>query len=97
MVVNDAARNWWLRTPNSTNANNVRNVNTSGALNNNNANNANGLAPDWEKCSHKVSFTPKSKHSCKEPLSQPKLEDTEVKRNASTLFVPKRKYSYQRR
>ena len=45
-VVNHAARNWWLRTPNASNANNVRNVNTSGVLNNNNANNANGLAPD---------------------------------------------------
>ncbi|WP_365699059.1 DUF6273 domain-containing protein [Ruminococcus sp.] len=41
-----SARNWWLRTPNVGNANNVRNVNTSGALNNNNASNTYGLAPD---------------------------------------------------
>lgn len=39
-------RNWWLRSPNVDNANNVRNVNTSGELNNNNALNANGLVPD---------------------------------------------------
>jgi len=38
--------NWWLRSPNTGNANNVYNVNTSGALNNNNANNTNGVAPD---------------------------------------------------
>ena len=37
---------WWLRSPNTGNANNVYNVNTSGALNNNNANNTNGVAPD---------------------------------------------------
>ena len=42
------AANWWERTPNSGNANNVRLVNTDGTLNNNNANNANGLAPDCE-------------------------------------------------
>ena len=42
------AANWWERTPNSGNANNVRLVNTDGSLNNNNANNANGLAPDCE-------------------------------------------------
>ena len=40
------ARNWWMRSANPGNANNVRNVNTSGALNNNTANNANGLVPD---------------------------------------------------
>ncbi len=40
------SRNWWLRSPNTGNSNNVRNVNTSGALNNNNANNSNGLVPD---------------------------------------------------
>ena len=40
-----AARNWWLRTPNASNANTVRNVSTSGALNNYNANVAYGLAP----------------------------------------------------
>lgn len=38
--------NWWLRSPNVSNANNARNVNNSGTLNNNNANNANSLAPD---------------------------------------------------
>jgi hypothetical protein len=43
-----SAWNWWLRTPNSGNSNNVRNVNTDGSLNNNNAfNGNNGLAPDW--------------------------------------------------
>ena len=42
----NSAANWWLRTPNSGNANNVRNVNTDGSLNNNNANNGNGVAPD---------------------------------------------------
>lgn len=42
-----AAWNWWLRTPNSGNSNNVRNVNTDGSLNNNNAYNGNnGVAPD---------------------------------------------------
>lgn len=39
------ARNWWLRSPNPSNANNVRNVNTDGTLNNNNANNTNGAVP----------------------------------------------------
>ncbi|MDO4356381.1 MAG: DUF6273 domain-containing protein [Clostridia bacterium] len=38
------ARNWWLRSPNPWNANNVRIVTSAGALNNNNANNGNGLA-----------------------------------------------------
>ena len=41
------AGNWWLRSPNPSNANNVRNVNTSGALDNNNANNSNGVAADY--------------------------------------------------
>ena len=45
----ESAANWWLRTPNSGNANNVRLVNSDGTMNNNNANNANGLAPDCEK------------------------------------------------
>lgn len=31
------ARNWWLRSPNPSNANNERNVNSDGSLNNNNA------------------------------------------------------------
>lgn len=39
-------RNWWLRSPNVSNSNNVRNVNTSGSLNNNNASNTNGVSPD---------------------------------------------------
>ena len=43
---NRIARNWWLRSPNTSNANNERNVNTDGSLNNNNANNGNWLAPD---------------------------------------------------
>lgn len=39
--------NWWLRSPNSGNANNVRNVNSDGNLNNNNAwNGNNGVRPD---------------------------------------------------
>lgn len=41
-------RNWWLRSPNWNNANNVRNVNTSGSANNNNANNTYGVAADCE-------------------------------------------------
>jgi hypothetical protein len=53
-------RNWWLRSPNTTNSNNVRNVNTSGELNNNNANNANGLVPDCVELGElKVSQTSK--------------------------------------
>ena len=48
-------RNWWLRSPNPGNANNVRNVNTSGAVNNNNVNNANGLSPDCVYSQLKVS------------------------------------------
>lgn len=47
------AGNWWMRTPNPTNANNVRNVNSDGTLNNNNANNANGCVPDCENVSIK--------------------------------------------
>lgn len=39
--------NWWLRSPNVDNANNVRNVNTSGELDNNNANESLRLAPDY--------------------------------------------------
>ena len=42
------ARNWWLRSPNPSNANNVRNVNSDGSLNNNNANNGNGAVADCE-------------------------------------------------
>lgn len=41
-------RNWFLRSPNPSNCNNVRNVNSSGALNNNNARNANGAVDDCE-------------------------------------------------
>ena len=51
------ARNWWLRSPNPSNANNARNVNTSGALNNNNANNANGVGADCVDSEHKVRRT----------------------------------------
>ena len=40
------ARNWWLRSPNPSNCNNVRNVNSSGVLNNNNANNTYGELDD---------------------------------------------------
>ena len=42
------ARNWWLRSPNPSNANNERNVNTDGSLNNNNAYNGNGAVADCE-------------------------------------------------
>ena len=42
------ARNWWLRSPNPGNANNVRNVNSDGSLNNNNAYNGNGAVADCE-------------------------------------------------
>lgn len=42
----ESAQNWWLRTPNTGNANNERNVNASGGSNNNNANNAYGAVPD---------------------------------------------------
>ena len=42
-----SARNWWLRTPNPSNANNERNENSSGALNNNNANNGNCAVADY--------------------------------------------------
>ena len=42
------ARNWWLRSPNPSNSNNVRYVRADGTLNNNNANNGNGAAADCE-------------------------------------------------
>lgn len=55
-----SARNWWLRSPNPSNANNERNVNTSGALNNNNANNGNGVAADYlSMMSRTVSSSPR--------------------------------------
>lgn len=44
--VKSSASYWWLRYPNTGNANNEYNVNTSGASNNNNANNSNGFSPD---------------------------------------------------
>lgn len=37
--------NWWLRSPNTNNTNNVWNVNTDGSYNNNNANNTYGVRP----------------------------------------------------
>jgi len=49
------ARNWWLRSPNPSNANNERNVNTDGSLNNNNANNGNWAVPDRVTVSNRVS------------------------------------------
>ena len=48
------ARNWWLRSPNPSNANNVRNVNSDGSLNNNNAYNGNSAAADCEISEHRV-------------------------------------------
>lgn len=44
-----SARNWFLRTPNPSNANNERNVNSSGELNNNNSRNGNGAVADRAK------------------------------------------------
>lgn len=44
MIVSSST-NWWLRTPNTGNANNVMNVNSDGNVNNNNAVNSNGVAP----------------------------------------------------
>lgn len=43
--VGSDANNWWLRSANSDNDNNVGNVNNDGNVNNNNANNNNGLTP----------------------------------------------------
>lgn len=54
LVVISTARNWWLRSPNPSNANNVRNVNSDGSLNNNNANNGNSAAADCENGENKV-------------------------------------------
>lgn len=66
--------NWWLRSPNVGNSNNVRNVNTDGSLNNNNANNSQGLVPDCINSQLRVRpIGPKSVHFCKEPLSCPLL------------------------
>lgn len=39
------ATNWWLRSPNTSNTNNVFNVNSDGDWNNNNANNSYGVRP----------------------------------------------------
>lgn len=41
-----SSANWWLRSPNCNNPQNVANVNTTGGYNNNNANNSNRLSPD---------------------------------------------------
>lgn len=74
-AVGYSATNWWLRSPNVGNANNVYNVNTSGSLNNNNANNGNGCAPDCKHRPLKVSAdgeiltAPKSVQDCKEPTT----------------------------
>lgn len=38
--------NWWLRSANADDSNNVANVNNDGNVNNNNANNNNCLSPD---------------------------------------------------
>lgn len=63
---------WWLRSPNVTNSNNVRNVNTDGSLNNNNANNVNGVAPDCVESECKVSpMGGNQSATLKEHLSQP--------------------------
>lgn len=39
------AANWWLRSPNTNNTNNVWNVKSDGDYNNWNANNSNGVRP----------------------------------------------------
>ena len=67
------ARNWFLRTPNPSNANNERNINTSGTLNNNNANNGNGASPDYISARMSKSVV-KRGHLCKERFSQPRGE-----------------------
>ena len=75
LVAGYSATNWWLRSPNVGNANNVYNVNTTGTLTNNNANNGNGCAPDRKHRQHKVSAegerltAPKSVQDCKEPTT----------------------------
>lgn len=61
----------WLRTPNSTNGNNVRNVNPTGNLNNNNANNSNGVAPDWVVSVGSSTLCDQTEYPRKERLSQP--------------------------
>ena len=43
--LNGSAANWWLRSPNTNNTNNVWNVNSNGNYNNNNASNSNGIRP----------------------------------------------------
>ena len=40
-----SSTNWWLRSANTSNSNNVMNVNSDGNVNNNNAYNSNGAAP----------------------------------------------------
>ena len=44
-----SSTNWWLRSANTSNSNNVMNVNSDGNVNNNNAYNSNGAAPIWFK------------------------------------------------
>lgn len=55
-----SAQNWWLRSPNPGNANNVRNVNTSGGMNNNNANNSYAAVPDCGLVPERVGKEPKA-------------------------------------
>ena len=40
-----SATNWWLRSPNTNNTNNVWNVNSNGNYNNNDATNTYGIRP----------------------------------------------------
>ena len=40
-----SAANWWLRSPNTNNTNNVWNVNSNGDYNNNDATNTYGIRP----------------------------------------------------
>jgi len=54
-----SARNWFLRVPNPSNANNERIVNSDGSHNNNNANNGNGAVADYDsKMPRTVSSSP---------------------------------------
>jgi len=101
LVAGYSATNWWLRSPNTGNANNVYNVNTTGVLTNNNANNGNGCAPDRKHRQLKVSAeggcrltAPKSVQDCKEPTT------SLAKRRGNTYRRCRRltsRYDYTRR
>ena len=56
LCVVSSANNWWLRSPNYNNSNNVYNVNggNGNGNNNNNAYNANALAPGFSHVREKI-------------------------------------------